>query len=79
MEEIMASVKQSLLDTIVDFISRRKIAALEKAFKNNKDLMDSVRSMNAAYKKIDDRLTDYCKKNPDICKEVEDRKNKYKM
>jgi len=74
----MASIKQSLLDTIIDFIGRRKVAALERAFKNNKELMDAVNQMNKSYKKIDDRLSDYCKKNPDICKEAEETRQRFR-
>jgi hypothetical protein len=74
----MASIKQSLLDTIINFIGKRKVSALEKAFKNNKEIMAAVKQMNDSYKKIDDRLTDYCKKNPDICKEAEETKQKYR-
>lgn len=74
----MASIKQSLLDTIIDFIGRRKVSALEKAFKNNKEIMDAVKKMNDSYKKIDDRLTEYCKKNPDICKEAEETKKRFR-
>lgn len=70
MEEMMAA-KDSILGTILDFIAQRKVAKLEKAFRNNKDLISAIQKMNASYKVIDDRLSNYCKKYPEACEEVE--------
>lgn len=72
------AVKDTILGTILDFIAQRKVAKLEKAFKKNKDLVDAIQKMNDSYKKIDDRLSDYCKKNPDICKQVEADRNRFR-
>jgi hypothetical protein len=74
----METVKQSLLDMIIDFISRRKIAALERAFKGDQKLMATVKRMNDTYAEIDNHLTEYCKKYPERCKDAEERENKFR-
>lgn len=76
MEEVM-SIKDSLLGTIMDFIAQRKVAKLEKAFRNNKEIVDAIQKMNTSYKAINDRLENFCKKNPEICKEAEETRNKF--
>lgn len=40
---------KKLGDIIVDFISKRKIASLERAFKANKTLMDNIKKYNDAF------------------------------
>lgn len=77
MEEKMAA-KDSLLGVIFDFITRRKVKSLETAFRNSPEIVDAVKKMDASYMKINTRLENYCKKNPDICKEFEERKNKFR-
>lgn len=77
MEEMM-SIKQDILDVIITFISKRKLASLENAFKNDPKIVDGIKKMHASYKAIDDRLEDYCKKNPEICKKAKERQDKFR-
>lgn len=78
MEEIMASLKQDLLDMIVSFIAKRKLSSLETAFKNDPKIVDGIKKMHANYKAINDRLDDYCKKNPEICAKTKKQQDRYK-
>jgi hypothetical protein len=72
----MASIKQSLLDTILDFISRRKVKSLENAFRKNDKLLDAIKTLDKTYVQMDRMLEDFCKKYPDGCKDAEDRRKK---
>jgi hypothetical protein len=76
MENVM-SVKQDILDIIISFISKRKLASLERAFKNDPKIVDGIKKMHASYKAIDDRIEEYCKKNPEICKKAKERRDAF--
>ena len=76
MEEPM-SVKQDILDIIVSFIAKSKLSSLETAFKNDPKIVDGIKKMHASYKAIDDRLAEYCKNNPEICKKAKERRDSF--
>jgi len=69
------SGKQSLIDTIIDFITQRKVARLEKAFRGSPSVVNAIKNMHMAYEKMERDLDDYCKKYPSAC---EDAKKKRK-
>jgi hypothetical protein len=76
MEELM-SIKQDILDVIISFISKRKLASLERAFRNDPQIVDGIKKMHASYKAIDDRIEDYCRKNPEICQKAKERRDAF--
>lgn len=70
-------LKESLLDTIVNFIAKRKVDALTRAFIKNKKIVDSIKNLDKAYANMQYQLDDYCKKYPEACKEAEEEKKRY--
>lgn len=78
MEEMM-SIAQSIMDSIVNFIVKKKVDKLEKAFGSNKKLVGHIQDMFKAYGALEQNLNDYCKKNPEVCKEAEKLDKKYRL
>lgn len=78
MEEIMSSIKQDLLDVIINFIVNRKADRLKKAFMKNSTIVNSIEDMWNSYDKMQKNLDDYCKKYPDACKKAAEDREKYK-
>lgn len=78
MEEIM-SITSSIMDSIVNFIVKKKVDKLEKAFGSNKKLVGHIKDMFKAYDALEQNLVDYCKKNPEACKEAEEMRKKYRV
>jgi hypothetical protein len=68
------STKQSLIDTIIDFITQRKVARLEKAFKNSPTVISAIKNMHTAYEKMERDLDDYCKKYPSACADAKEKR-----
>lgn len=67
---MIMSLKDEILELIFGYIVKKKVNKLEKVFTKDQTIMKSIRDMHGAYLKINDKLTDYCKKNPEKCKDV---------
>jgi len=67
-------LKESLLDTIVDFIAKRKVDALTTAFIKNQKLVGAIKDLNRSYKQMELQIDDYCKRYPEACKRAEEKK-----
>ena len=65
------------MDSIVNFIVKKKVDKLETAFKSNKKLVGHIKAMFKAYDALEQNLNDYCRKNPEACKEAEELRRKY--
>lgn len=65
------SLKQELIDLIVDFITKRKVKTLEKAFMANPKIVSSIKNMHTAYESMEKQISDFCKKYPDACKDAQ--------
>jgi len=65
------SVKQSLIDTIVNFITRKKVEKLEKAFVQSPTVVNAIKNMHSAYESMEKQIDDFCKKYPEACKDAE--------
>lgn len=72
------SAKQSILDSIINFIVKKKVDKLEKAFASNEKLVGHIKDMFKAYDAIDKNLDSFCKKYPQACKDAEERRNKFR-
>lgn len=77
MEEMM-SVTKTIMNSIVDFIVKKKVDRLEKAFASNEKLVGHIKDMFKAYDAIEKNLDSFCKKYPKACKDAEERRNKFK-
>jgi len=69
--EYKMSLSQDLLDTIVNFIAKRKKNALEKAFKKNDKFLSAIRRLDTSYTEMQKIIDDFCIKNPEACKSAE--------
>ena len=78
MEQTM-SVTKSIMDSIVNFIVKRKVDRLEKAFGSNKKLVGHIQDMFKAYDAIEKNLDSFCKKYPKECKEAEELRKKFRV
>lgn len=66
-----------LLDIVINFIAKRKVKALERAFRKNQKFVDSIKAMDKAYEDMGDIIDEYCKKYPEDCKKAEELRKKY--
>lgn len=73
------SVKQSLIDTIINFIVNRKAEKLKKAFLGSPTIVKSIQDMWDSYDKMQRNIDSYCKKYPDACKDATEMRKKYKL
>ena len=78
MEQTM-SVTKSIMDAVVDFIVKKKVNQLEKAFKSNKKLVGHIKDMYKAYDAIEKNIDSFCKKYPEDCKDAEARRKKFRV
>lgn len=67
------------MDSIVNFIVKKKVDRLEKAFGSNKKLVGHIQDMFKAYDAIEKNIDSFCKKNPQACKEAEEIRRKYRI
>jgi hypothetical protein len=67
------------MDAVVDFIVKRKVNQLEKAFRSNQKLVGHIRDMYKAYDAMEKQIDDYCKKYPKDCKDAEERRKKFRV
>lgn len=63
----MASIKQQLLDLVIDFIANRKSKSLQKAFVKNDKFVDAIKGLDASYARMEKMIDDYCAKYPETC------------
>ena len=73
------SITKSIMDAVVDFIVKRKVNQLEKAFRSNKKLVGHIRDMYKAYDAMEKQIDDYCKKYPKDCKDAEEKRKKFRV
>lgn len=67
-------LKESMIDTIVNFIAKRKVDALTNAFLKNQKLVNAIKDLNRSYKQMEAQIDDYCKRYPEACKRAEEKK-----
>jgi hypothetical protein len=73
------SITKSIMDAVVDFIVKRKVNQLEKAFRSNKKLVGHIRDMYKAYDAIEKNIDDFCKKYPKACKDAEENRKNFRV
>jgi hypothetical protein len=78
MEERM-SITKSIMDAVVEFIAKRKVNQLEKAFRSNEKLVGHIRDMYKAYDAIEKNIDDFCKKYPQDCADAEAKRKKFRV
>lgn len=66
------------MDTILDFIAKKRVERLKKAFMGSPTIVRNIQNMWNAYDKMQKDLDEYCKKYPDACREGEKMRNQYK-
>jgi hypothetical protein len=73
------SITKSIMDAVIDFIVKRKVDKLEKAFGSNKKLVGHIRDMYKAYGAIEKNIDDFCKKYPQDCKDAQERRKNFRV
>lgn len=67
------------MDTIVDYITNKKVQKLKNAFIKSPTIVNSIQDMWESYEKMQKNIDDYCKKYPDACRDAEELRKDYKL
>lgn len=73
------SLAQSLIDTIVDFVSKRKTAKLTRALVKNEKFVDAIHRFDKSFVDMKNTIDDFCKKYPKACEDADKDQDRIRL